>query len=86
MPVLGELDFCMGMSDIQGSSGIVLYGEAESDVASLLSGNREMEHVKRRGWRAEIGRNAKWEPPEEMLELWRRFVGPGGVVTVDERG
>ncbi|KAJ4307925.1 hypothetical protein N0V84_012406 [Fusarium piperis] len=85
MPVLGELDFYMGMSDIQGPSGIVLNGEAEWDVAPVLAGNREIEHIKRRCWKAEIGCKAKWEPPGEVFELWRRFVGPGGDITVNER-
>ncbi|KAH8657314.1 hypothetical protein BGZ61DRAFT_371270 [Ilyonectria robusta] len=84
MPALLELEFYMGMSDAQGPSGIMFYGAAEQEVPEVPGGLRKFEHIKRRRWRAYIGPKAKWEPPEEVLDLWRRFVGPGGVITMDK--
>ncbi|KAK7409048.1 hypothetical protein QQX98_008752 [Neonectria punicea] len=86
MPELRELEFVMGMSDAQGPSGIVLHGEAEWEATPVAGGIREVENVTGRSWKADIGSRAKWEPPEEVLELWHRFVGPSGVVTFGKRG
>ncbi|KAH7123163.1 hypothetical protein EDB81DRAFT_913321 [Dactylonectria macrodidyma] len=86
MPELRELEFVMGMSDAQGPSGIVLCGEVEWEATPVAGGIREVEYVTGRSWKANIGSRAKWEPPEEVLELWHRFVGRSGVVTIGKRG
>ncbi|KAH7129604.1 hypothetical protein B0J13DRAFT_598543 [Dactylonectria estremocensis] len=86
MPELRELEFFMGMSDAQGPSGIVLHGEVEWEATPVAGGIRQIEYVKRRHWKAKIGSKANWEPPEEVVDLWRRFVGPGGVITINKRG
>ncbi|KAM5364055.1 hypothetical protein ACJZ2D_011672 [Fusarium nematophilum] len=81
MPELRELEFYMGMSDAQGPSGIVLSGEVDWEAESEAGGIREVEYVTERRWKVKTGSKAKWEPGEEVVDLWRQFVGRGGVIT-----
>lgn len=75
MPEIRALEFHMCRDDdMMGDVGISLHGE------------EGWGSWKPRQWRVVMGRNAQWEPPEEVIALWREFAGKGGEVIIQRDG